>query len=151
MLMTTKPKIDAADVRRENLRQWVKTHGVPQKEKSLFSQLVSDKTNASFGEKVARRLESQYKMGVGYLDQPIIGADGHLKDHLGDLLAGDPQKGIEEGLLLCFRGCRDEDRDLLLSIANKLYERVRPDDKKAAPFGRRKSDATVKKQEKSKQ
>lgn len=58
--------MDIIEIRRENLRRWVAEHGTPAKEKSLFSQL---KSNGSFGEKVARRLEEQYKMGSGFLDQ----------------------------------------------------------------------------------
>jgi len=59
--------MDIVEIRRENLRRWVAEHGTPPKEKSLFSQL---KSNGSFGERVARRLEGQYKMGAGYLDRP---------------------------------------------------------------------------------
>lgn len=58
--------MDITEIRRENLRRWVAEHGTPAKEKSLFSQL---KSNGSFGERVARRLEEQYKMGPGYLDR----------------------------------------------------------------------------------
>ncbi len=53
------------DIRRKKLAEWVKTHSVPQAEKSYFSQLMS---GASFGERSARRLERDYKMGDGYLD-----------------------------------------------------------------------------------
>lgn len=60
--------MDIVETRRENLRRWVAAHGTPAKEKSLFSQL---KANGSFGERVARRLEEQYKMGAGYLDTPL--------------------------------------------------------------------------------
>ncbi len=59
--------MDIVEIRRENLRRWVAEHGTPAKEKSLFSQL---KSTGSFGERVARRLEDQYKMGAGYLDRP---------------------------------------------------------------------------------
>lgn len=59
--------MDIVENRRENLRRWVAEHGTPAKEKSLFSQL---KSTGSFGERVARRLEQQYKMGAGYLDAP---------------------------------------------------------------------------------
>lgn len=57
--------MDIIEIRRENLRRWVAEHGTPAKEKSLFSQL---KSTGSFGEKVARRLEEQYRMGTFYLD-----------------------------------------------------------------------------------
>lgn len=59
--------MDITDIRRANLRRWIAEHGTPPKEKSLFSQL---KSTGSFGEKVARRLEDQYKMGEGFLDVP---------------------------------------------------------------------------------
>jgi SOS-response transcriptional repressor LexA len=58
--------MDIVETRRANLRRWVADNGTPTKEKSLFSQL---KSNGSFGERVARRLEEQYKMGKGWLDQ----------------------------------------------------------------------------------
>lgn len=57
--------MDIQDIRRANLARWLETHSVPQREKSLFSQL---KGGASFGERVARRLEADYRMGVGFLD-----------------------------------------------------------------------------------
>jgi len=60
--------MDIVETRRENLRRWVAEHGTPAKEKSLFSQL---KANGSFGERVARRLEEQYRMGPGYLDSAL--------------------------------------------------------------------------------
>jgi len=60
--------MDTVETRRENLRRWVAANGTPAKERSFFSQLQKD---ASFGERVARRLEQQYKMGAGYLDTPI--------------------------------------------------------------------------------
>lgn len=52
-----------------NLKKWIENNNVPKKESSLFSQLVSGKS--SFGEKLSRRLESDYDMGDGYLDSPI--------------------------------------------------------------------------------
>ena len=58
--------MDIVEIRRANLRRWVAEHGTPPKEKSLFSQL---KSTGSFGERVARRLEEQYRMGYGYLDR----------------------------------------------------------------------------------
>lgn len=59
--------MDITEIRRENLRRWVEANGTPPKERSLFSQL---KANGSFGERVARRLEADYRMGEGYLDRP---------------------------------------------------------------------------------
>lgn len=60
--------MDIVETRRENLRRWIAEHGTPAKERSLFSQL---KTDGSFGERVARRIEEQYRMGQGYLDQGV--------------------------------------------------------------------------------
>lgn len=59
------------EIRRANLRRWAAAHGVPSKEKSYFSQLLG---GTSFGERAARRLEADYGMGSGYLDQagPIL-------------------------------------------------------------------------------
>jgi hypothetical protein len=62
--------MDIVETRRKNLRRWLEANGTPKKEKSLFTQLKGD---LSFGEKLARRLEAQYKMGEHYLDTP--GAD----------------------------------------------------------------------------
>ena len=58
--------MDITEIRRENLKRWVAEHGTPSKERSLFSQL---KANGSFGERVARRLEADYRMGEGFLDR----------------------------------------------------------------------------------
>jgi hypothetical protein len=52
--------------RRARLREWFDRHPIPEKEKSYISQLINGK--ASFGEKAAERLESEYGMGKGYLD-----------------------------------------------------------------------------------
>lgn len=52
--------------RRAKLGQWFAGRKRPPKEKSYLSQLLS--SNASFGEKAARRLERDYGMPVGYLD-----------------------------------------------------------------------------------
>lgn len=62
--------MDIQDTRRANLMRWLETHSVPAKEKSLFSQL---KGTGSFGERVARRLEIDYGMGVGFLDSGAPG------------------------------------------------------------------------------
>ena len=54
------------EIRRENLRSWVKKNGTPRSEKSYFSQLLSG--IATMGERAARRLEENYRMGEGFLD-----------------------------------------------------------------------------------
>lgn len=75
-------------MRRARLRAWVGKYGVPQREKSYFSQLLGG--NSSFGEKAARRLERDYGMDPGYLD----GAGSELSVPLtGELPALD--KGLQ--------------------------------------------------------
>ncbi|MGX9694434.1 S24 family peptidase [Achromobacter anxifer] len=54
------------DTRRANLRAWVQQHGAPAKEKSYFSQILSG--TSPIGERAARRLERDYRMGEGFLD-----------------------------------------------------------------------------------
>jgi hypothetical protein len=61
--------MDIQEIRRENLRKWVKENGTPQGEKSYFSQLLKG-GETPFGEKAARRIEADYKMGDKYLDAP---------------------------------------------------------------------------------
>lgn len=58
---------DLTQVRRNQLTKWFKNRIVPEKDKSYISQLKSGKTT-SFGEKAARRLEKEYGMPLGYLD-----------------------------------------------------------------------------------
>lgn len=55
------------EIRRANLRAWVQQYGAPSKEKSYFSQVLSG--TAPIGERAARRLERDYRMGEGYLDK----------------------------------------------------------------------------------
>jgi hypothetical protein len=59
--------MDIQDIRRRNLRTWLRDRSTPEKEKSYFSQLLSGAS--SFGERAARRIEKQYGMGDGYLDK----------------------------------------------------------------------------------
>ncbi|WAI82566.1 MULTISPECIES: S24 family peptidase [Achromobacter] len=56
------------EIRRANLRAWVQQNGAPSKEKSYFSQVLSG--TAPIGERAARRLERDYRMGEGFLDTP---------------------------------------------------------------------------------
>ncbi|NUX55951.1 hypothetical protein [Paraburkholderia youngii] len=60
--------MDIHEMRRAALQQWVNEHGVPPREKSYFSQLLSG--TASFGERAARRLEQDYGMAPGCLEHP---------------------------------------------------------------------------------
>ena len=64
--LTKLMNMNIQDIRRENLRRWTQAHGVPQEEKSFFSQILG---GSSFGERAARRLERDYKMGDGFLDK----------------------------------------------------------------------------------
>lgn len=59
------------EIRRANLRAWVQQNGAPSKEKSYFSQVLSG--TAPIGERAARRLERDYRMGEGFLDLPQQG------------------------------------------------------------------------------
>lgn len=64
------------------MARWVAKHGTPPKERSLFSQL---KSTGSFGERVARRLEVEYRMGAGFLDAAdaeVAPSSGGLADAL---------------------------------------------------------------------
>ena len=61
--------MDIQEIRRARLRQWLEGKTAPSKEKSYFSQLLGG--TSSFGERAARRLERDYGMGEGYLDQPL--------------------------------------------------------------------------------
>lgn len=58
--------MDKQEVRRANLLTWTGKNTIPAKEKSYFSQLLNG--TASFGERAARRIEKQYGMPDGWLD-----------------------------------------------------------------------------------
>jgi hypothetical protein len=62
-------KMDIKELRRERLREWLRTHPTPAAERSFFSQLLAG--TAPFGERAARRLEQTYDMGLHYLDTPL--------------------------------------------------------------------------------
>lgn len=59
--------MDIVENRRNSLRKWFSDKPIPPKEKSFISQLMGGK--ASFGEKAARRIERDYAMPPGYLDE----------------------------------------------------------------------------------
>lgn len=105
-------------MRRARLREWVNANGVPQKEKSYFSQLFSGV--ASFGEKAARRLESDYGMGQHYLDggstsqpQPRISSVASSPNLAQGAIDGDQ---IVE-LVLLFQQASESGREFILSSA----------------------------------
>lgn len=60
--------MDKAEIRRNRLKDWFSERTLPAKEKSYLSQLITGR--ASFGEKAARRIESQYGMPNNHLDTP---------------------------------------------------------------------------------
>lgn len=69
-----------AENRRSRLKLWFSSRAIPEREKSYLSQLLNGK--ASFGEKAARRLERDYRMGDGYLDIPIDTPANTVNDDL---------------------------------------------------------------------
>jgi hypothetical protein len=82
--------MDIIETRRNNLRRWLEKNGTPPKEKSLFSQL---KSTGSFGEKVARRLEQQYRMGELFLDTSDAAvAVADVTGEASGVLAGSPNE-----------------------------------------------------------
>ncbi len=63
-------RMDIVKIRRSQLKKWFDGKKIPESEKSYISQLINGK--ASFGEKAARRIENDYEMGDGYLDNLSI-------------------------------------------------------------------------------
>ncbi|MGC6342523.1 S24 family peptidase [Bisgaard Taxon 45] len=72
-------KNELTQVRRENLKKWFSDKVVPEKDRSYVSQLISGKT-PSFGEKAARRLESENGMPPFYLDIKQNSIESNVKD-----------------------------------------------------------------------
>ncbi|HDR1137456.1 TPA: helix-turn-helix transcriptional regulator [Pasteurella multocida] len=72
-------KNELTQVRRENLKKWFSDKVVPEKDRSYVSQLISGKT-PSFGEKAARRLESENGMPPFYLDIKQSSIESNVKD-----------------------------------------------------------------------
>lgn len=72
-------KNELTQVRRENLKKWFSDKVVPEKDRSYISQLISGKT-PSFGEKAARRLESENGMPPFYLDIKQSSIESNVKD-----------------------------------------------------------------------
>jgi hypothetical protein len=103
--------------RRANLRRWVAGNGTPAKEKSFFSQLKSG--SAPFGEKVARRLEVQYKMGDGYLDvrSPDEVPPGPTLAELPEGVHYDIVTTQERNLITLFRASTPRGKDNILAQA----------------------------------
>lgn len=116
--------MDIIETRRENLKRWVAKNGTPVKERSLFGQL---KTNGSFGEKVARRVERDYRMGNGWLDQPIDSAVPPLIEQ-GETAASaidDRARDVGElKLLAVYRLANDKERESLDIDIEILRKRI---------------------------
>ncbi|OOF43458.1 transcriptional regulator [Rodentibacter trehalosifermentans] len=70
--------------RRENLKKWFSDKVVPEKDRSYVSQLISGKT-PSFGEKAARRLESENGMPQFYLDIQQVGATRNVASNVKEI------------------------------------------------------------------
>ena len=65
--------MDTKEIRRKRLAAWFSSRTLPEKEKSYLSQLINGK--ASFGERAARRIERDYGMAPGYLDEEPMGEE----------------------------------------------------------------------------
>lgn len=111
-------------LRRKKLMQWISINGTPPAEKSLFSQL---KGTTSFGEKVARRLEEQYKMGHRYLDTedaaPV--SNGPVSaGELGRVLSLVAETPGELELLAVYRLANDDERRAINRIFTIVRQRL---------------------------
>lgn len=117
--------MDIVETRRENLRRWVAKNGTPEKEKSLFSQL---KATGSFGEKVARRLEKQYRMGDGYLDAHGAQVSAPEKANTGGVLADSLKLTIETAaelrLLTVYRLANEHGKGAIDDVVDIVQSRL---------------------------
>lgn len=110
--------MDIIEIRRANLRRWVAENGTPAKEKSLFSQL---KSLGSFGEKVARRLEDQYKMGDGFLDRCVESdqAEHQPQAVLSEAVHYDVFTTEERNLVTLYRASTPRGKKVIYSAAER--------------------------------
>lgn len=102
-----------ADLRRDRLRAWYESRSIPEREKSYISQLLSGK--ASFGEKAARRLESDYGMPNLYLDTVSTYS---VKQIRGEYTKNNQQaiSAEEEAILLAYRGLDRPEQLMVLKL-----------------------------------
>ncbi len=101
--------MDIVEIRRSRLRAWFSKRTIPPSEKSYLSQLMTGK--ASFGERAARRLERDYGMGDGFLDQrPAEEPEQELK------VSVDSADAVFE-LVDLFARCDAHGRDFILEAA----------------------------------
>jgi transcriptional regulator with XRE-family HTH domain len=63
---TDEPPVELAAIRPGRLKEWFSTRIMPPKEKNYLSQLIRGKI--AIGERLARRLERDYRMPTSYLD-----------------------------------------------------------------------------------
>jgi transcriptional regulator with XRE-family HTH domain len=63
---TEERQIELAAIRQERLKEWFAPRIMPPKEKTYLSQLIRGKI--ALGERLARRLERDYRMPTGYLN-----------------------------------------------------------------------------------
>lgn len=61
-------KTDVKPIRQQRLREWFSDRPIPREESSYISQLMTGRT--TFGPRAARRLEKDYGMPAGHLDEP---------------------------------------------------------------------------------
>lgn len=136
----------SAEIRKEILKKLVEKDGLTTVSLRLGkpARQINDMLagRKSFGDKVARDMEKEGELPSYYFDgidksmkvKDLYARNSTSSDPLKKLLSVDAATGLEEGLIKCFRGSKQEDRELLLMIANKLYSRNHPNDKTADPF-----------------
>lgn len=105
--------MNTADIRRKQLKAWFADKSLPEKEKSYLSQLINGKT--SFGERAARRIERDYGMQPGYLDNDDQHPDKAGNDAV--LLADELE------LLLHYRAFPDSEKKAVLKEFQTKHEK----------------------------
>lgn len=99
------------DIRRLRLKEWFADRTLPEREKSYLSQLINGKS--SFGEKAARRIESDYGIPHGHLDQPPTDPDAAISEAAISL---DEQ---ESKLIELFRCLPDTEKEHMVTLFNE--------------------------------
>ncbi len=112
------------ETRRSRLREWVVRNGVPQKERSYFSQLLSG--TVSFGEKAARRLEDDYAMGLYFLEG---GSPPGTRRNASDAKSGPASPALLDGdelieLIALFQQAGPSGRKVILSAARGTSKKL---------------------------
>lgn len=60
---------DIKPIRQQRLKEWFSERPIPREESSYISQLINGRS--AFGHRTARRLENDYGMPKGFLDEPF--------------------------------------------------------------------------------